>query len=291
MAGLRKEIWVKQLLKNFYPETAFLEYVTKMDSLVENHKINLAEVGVDPNVLIDNTTYPIETAERSDTAIEITLKLFETENTLIRQPEEVERAYDKLESVIYGHKQALQIATAKTAAHAYAPDSHTNNTPVIVTTGEDNGEGFKRLTSKDIFLLKRKYDDADIPLEDRYLVLDPSHVEDLLLESMSTFKDVFDIVDGKPKKFAGFAMLQFSKNPKYNHVTKVKIPFGATGENETRSSFSFYSKEVMRANGQVKMYAKEDDPKERATIVGFEKRFVALPFRKKGIGAIISAKV
>ena len=33
------------------------------------------------------------------------------------------------------------------------------------------------------------------------------------------------------------------------------------------------------------------NPKERATIVGFEKRFVAVPIRNKGLGAIVSALV
>ena len=37
------------------------------------------------------------------------------------------------------------------------------------------------------------------------------------------------------------------------------------------------------------MYATYDDPKERATIVGFDKRSIVLPIRGKGIGAIVSA--
>jgi hypothetical protein len=39
------------------------------------------------------------------------------------------------------------------------------------------------------------------------------------------------------------------------------------------------------------MYQVKDDPKERATIVGFEKRFIAVPIRNKGIGAIASTLV
>ena len=39
------------------------------------------------------------------------------------------------------------------------------------------------------------------------------------------------------------------------------------------------------------MYSKEDDPGERGTIVGFDKRFIAVPIRNKGLGAIVSTKV
>jgi hypothetical protein len=35
----------------------------------------------------------------------------------------------------------------------------------------------------------------------------------------------------------------------------------------------------------------KDDPKERASIVGFEKRFIAVPVRNKRPGAIVSALV
>ena len=44
----------------------------------------------------------------------------------------------------------------------------------------------------------------------------------------------------------------------------------------------------MKADGDIYMYSRVDDPEERATIVGFDKRFIAVPIRGKWIGAIIS---
>ncbi|WP_236651541.1 hypothetical protein [Parabacteroides distasonis] len=44
----------------------------------------------------------------------------------------------------------------------------------------------------------------------------------------------------------------------------------------------------MKADGDVFLYSKENDPEERGTIVGFDKRFIALPIRDKALGAIIS---
>jgi hypothetical protein len=44
----------------------------------------------------------------------------------------------------------------------------------------------------------------------------------------------------------------------------------------------------MKSDGEVYMFLNMDDPKERGSIVGFEKRFVALPIRSKGVGAIVS---
>lgn len=47
----------------------------------------------------------------------------------------------------------------------------------------------------------------------------------------------------------------------------------------------------MMADGSLYMYITRDDPKERGTIVGFDKRFIAMPLRNKGIASIISAPV
>lgn len=292
MSNLNKEIWLDQLMNNFYPEASFLNFVKDFSPLVEHDKIHLAEVGVDPKVLINNTTYPISVSQRTDKALEVELDLFETENTLIREPNAVELAYDKLESVLYGHKQSLRTTTAKKAAHAFAPQEDTEFTPIITTSGDDNGEGYKRLALKDILSLKRRYDDLDIPQDQRFLVLNPRHTEDLILQDLKSFKDITDFVNGKPKRLAGFNILEFTKNPKYDKNTMTKLPFEVEDNtNSTYCSFSFFSEEVMKADGNVKMYATLHDPKERATIVGFDKRFIALPIRNKGIGAIVTASV
>jgi len=292
MSTLNKQIWISQIMEKFYPEASFLNYAKDMTENVDFDKINLADCGFDPDVLVNNTTYPIAVVERSDTPLSIELDLFETENTLVRSPEAVELAYNKLESVIYGHRMALRSKTGQKAAHAFAPSSDTVNTPVLITTGGNNGEGFKRLIPEDILRLKKKYDLLDVPYDNRYLVLDPNHVEDLILFDLKAFKDITDFKDGQPNRFAGFNILQYTKTPKYNVNTKEKLPWGEVADADTTfASFSFSSEEVMKADGTVNMFERINDPELRATIVGFDKRFIALPIRNKAIGAIIAGKI
>lgn len=291
MAGLAKEVWINQLTKKFYPDSSFLNYTKDFSSLVENDAINMADAGVDPDVLINNTTYPIQVVNRVDTPIRIELDLFETKNTLVRRPEAIEYSYDQLESVLMGHRNKLRARTAEKAAHAFAPLKDSEFTPVISTTGETSGTR-KRMSVEDILLLKERFDSVDIPLEERYLVLNPKHLSDLILFDVRAFKDLTDIVDGKPKRFAGFNVLQTSATPFYNVTSLEKIAFTKTpGDTDVFCSFAFQKEEVMKADGTVHMYAKYDDPEERGTIVGFDKRFIAVPIRNKGIGAIVSKKV
>lgn len=80
--------------------------------------------------------------------------------------------------------------------------------------------------------------------------------------------------------------------PIYNSDIMEKKEYGAeTEETDTFCSFAFQAGEVMKTDGEVYMYVTEDDPKERGTIVGFDKRFIALPIRNRGIGAIVSGIV
>ena len=271
--ALNKEVWVSQILEGFYPDDSFLKRVVDYSQFVENNKLHVASAGIDPKVLINNTTYPINVVGRDDDDNVITLDKFETENTLVRRPEALEYSYDKLESVIRQHRATLGKSIAMKAAHAFAPDKDTTDTPLVVTTGE-TANGRKRLRLVDILTLKERFDDAEIPLEDRYIVLHPKHITDLLLEDTKLFKEITNIREGEPFKFAGFGFYSFSQMPVYRLA---------------EDSIAFYAKEVMKADGNIYMYSTEDDPKERATIVGFDKRFVALSMRGKGIGAIISA--
>lgn len=289
--ALNKEVWVSQVLEGFYPDDSFLKKVVDYSQFVENNKLHVASAGIDPKVLINNTTYPINVVGRDDDDNVITLDKFETENTLVRRPEALEYSYDKLESVIRQHRATLGKSVAMKAAHAFAPDKDTTDTPLVITTGE-TANGRKRLRLVDILTLKERFDDAEIPLEDRYIVLHPKHVTDLLLEDTKLFKEITNIREGEPFKFAGFGFYSFSQMPVYRLVESsyTKVPFSAVKEEtDTFASIAFYAKEVMKADGDIYMYSTVDDPKERATIVGFDKRFVALSMRGKGIGAIISA--
>lgn len=286
--ALNKEIWISQFLENFYPESNFLRGVTDMSGAVDANKLHIPSVGIDPKILVDNNTYPISIVSREDKDNVITLQRFETENTVVRHVEEVEYSYDKVESVIRQHKSTLLAAVTCRAAHAYAPNTNTTNTPIIPTTGEVKNN---RLTMSldDILQLKEMFDEMNAPVDGRALVLNPKHVSDLLRQDINLFKDITDLKDGKPTRFAGFDIYTFSETPTYTKSgsTYTKVAFGEAKTNYF-SSIAFQKGEVMKADGDFFMFDKPNDPEQRGTIIGFEKRFVALPIRNMALGAIVS---
>jgi len=287
--ALNKQVWINQIKEGFYPERSFLNKVEDFTDLVDNDMLHFPSAGIDPKVLVNNSTYPIKIVGREDEDNAIVLDKFETENTLVRRPDAIEYSYDKLDSVIRQHRSTLQTTTARKAAHAFAPSKDTNETPLVLTTGAA-ARGRKRITFEDLLALKERFDDALIPLEDRYIILHPRHVTDLLLEDVKLFKELTDIKDGEPTKFAGFGCYQFPFMPTYKASGEnwEKVAYNDE-QTQQFASVAFYAHEVMKADGEIYMYARYDDPEERGTVVGFDKRFIALPIRGKGVGAIISA--
>ena len=123
MAGLRKEVWLNVILEQYDEEVTFLDNTTDLSAFVENDKINLAEAGIDPDVLINNTTYPVAVNERTDTPYALDLDYYDTENTLLRNAEAIELAYNKMQSITRRHAQALKNKQAERSTFNFAPTS------------------------------------------------------------------------------------------------------------------------------------------------------------------------
>lgn len=289
MAKLTKEIWLADLMEKFYPSTNFLSAVRDMSQFVDNDKINIAEAGVDPDVLINNTTYPVPFAERSDIPYEIILDVYDTEGTVIRNAELVELSYDKRQSVIAGHKNALLQKFAQKAIHAYAPDSDSKNTPVLPTSGNATNGQRRPITFEDIINLKSRFDAIDAP-PDRVLCLNPIHENELIKADITLMKAIYS---GNVTSLFGFRIFVFSKTPLFNKITGTKKAWGSAEnpETDTISSVAFVASEVMRAQGSFEMFERLRDPEQKGDIINFQMRAVALPIRNKAIGAIYSSYV
>lgn len=283
MSGLQKEIWTDILLEKFYPNGSFLSTVRDMSALVENNKINLAEAGANPDVLVDNTSYPIATSTRTDTALELPLKTLDTTSTIVRNLEAMEVSYDKVASVLSGHKAELLKVATRLAAWNYAPSANATNTPVLAATGAVSN-GNRKLTISDVLKMMVAFNNLDVPSDGRILVLNPQHEADLLEEDLLLYKTA--MMSGK---LFGFQLFSTSATPRFNAETGAKVAYAAvSGATDTISSVAFHKDEVMKAMGTIEMFSTLKDPANKGDIFNFQMRFCALPLRSKYIGAIYS---
>jgi hypothetical protein len=280
-AGLLKEIWIGKLMENFYPDGSWLMESEDMTAFVENNTINLADAGMDPVVLVNNTTYPVPFSERTDVPLALPLDYYDTESTVVRNATAIQLAYDKLGSVVRQHRNALFKKNIQKAAHAYGPSANAAFTPVIEI-------GASIIDT--IIEAEKAFDDLEVPADGRILVLSPLHKAMLKKEDKDLFKDIFG--QKGTGELYGFKVYTTSVTPVYDGTTKAKKAFGAAAAGGDLKSSLFYSKyEVMRADGTYDMFSHLKDPDTRGDKIGFQKRFLALPIRNKYIGAIIGNAV
>ena len=293
MEGIYTEVWTGELVKrlNAGLKATFLNGIPDYSAKVNNEVIHMVDVGGDPDVLVNNTTYPIPVQDLEDGDIALGLDKFQTKATRVTDDQLYAISYDKFASDVQRHGDAITTVKYKKAAHALAPYSHTDKTPVIQTSGEtDSASGRKKITLKDIIALKRAFDNMEVPEDGRVLVLCPDHVNDLL-ELDQSFRDkYYNYTTGKLMNMYGFEVYTFVNAPYFNK-NGVKLAYNAVPTaTDHKGSFAFYRPRMFRAQGSTKMYYSEaaTNPQTQENLVNFRNYDIVLPKKMEAIGAIYS---
>ena len=295
-AGVYTEVWTGELIKAFRTAVESIGWYNRIksyDAYVKNDVIHLVDVGVDPTVLVNNTTYPLEVEDLEDGDKAVTLDKFQSKPTRITDDELHAISYDKMKSVIDRHKEAFFEVKFARAIHSLAPAGNDAKTPVILTTGETT-DGRKAMTRKDIIALKKKFDKASIVKDGRILVLCGDHVADLLENDQKFADQYYNYQTGKISNLYGFEVYEYEKCPYYNATTLAKVAYGAVpAATDMQASVAFSLHRAMRADGTTKTYLSEaaTDPKNQANLFSMRTYTLCLPTKAEGLGAIVSAKV
>ena len=103
-AGLYSEIWTGETIKAFRNSLESLGWLSKIRSfdsqVANNNTINFVDLGGDPTVLVNNTSYPIGVETLADANKAITLDKYQTKATKVTDDEARGLSYDKIGSVI-----------------------------------------------------------------------------------------------------------------------------------------------------------------------------------------------
>ncbi len=291
-AGVLREIWTGEMVKALRGglSGSWLDGIPDATSAVDNDVIHLVDVGVDPDVVINNTTYPIGLQALDDKDLAISLDKFQTKVTPITDDELHAISYDKMSRVIESHRNSIDDAKYKKAAHAFCAAKDTATTPVITTTGErDSATGRLALTRADLIRAKKALDTLKVPSGNRRLVLCSDHVNDILGWSEEFSRQYnLDNVNGKVGRIYGFDIYESAYNPYYTTAGNKKALDAAVATGEFQASFGFYTKRVFKATGSTKMYYSpaETDPEYQRNKINFRHYFIALP-KKSDAGVTI----
>jgi hypothetical protein len=291
-AGAFQDVWVSWLLENFYSNFPFLDKMRDLSSFVKNDIINVREIGADPNVLINNNSYPIAISERTDGNYAISLNKYETENTAVNLKESQRLDYDKVMSVIGQHEKALMQKTQEQWTHALGISGNTSNTPVLRCSGADRGNGTRKMTAADLIRFQQACDLLKIPVSGRMLLLSSNHSADLVSEDLTRFKTLSDLKSGEVVDMFGFQIARSIHTPKYHKTAQTKLAFGAAPTaNDTDASIMWHEGEAGYAKGSMTLHYKPAaiNTEFRRDEMGVSMFGITTLLRNKNCAAIISA--
>lgn len=256
----------------------------------EQNIVHIPVSTFEPEVLINNTTYPIDVVAFTDNTATLTLNKFQTKVTTLSDDQVMGAAYNKIDDATRTHILAITKKKIAMAIHALAPASDSANTPIVETTGTAVN-GRKPLLYADLVSLKRRLDAAGVDVEGRRLVLCGDHWNDLLLDRNNFGNQLIDYNAGKPApQVAGFKIYQYISNPIYT-TGNAKKAFGASaGVNEFQASICFHEGNVGKKTGNTKQYflSAALNPRNQSNELNYRHYYVVMPFQNKYIGAIRS---
>lgn len=300
-AGLYPEVWAREIDKRFNSadrdswrqgipdKSQYLNMLNDGETVV----INLTYFGVSPDVLIDNNTYPIPIQDLTGENIPISCKKFQTKVTPITDDEARGLNYDKIKVAQESHAIKLQEEKTDLAIHSIGPAGNTVNTPVLVTTGADDGTGRKILVKADILKLKNAWDKAKVPVAGRRLVLCPDHINDLLTQDQKFQEQYYNYTTGKIANMFGFEIFEYPTMPMYEPTAKTKLAYGGVVTTHRPASVAFHVQRVAQAKGMTKAYLSlsSTDPQNQRTLLAYRHYDIVLPIRQEAIAAIVSGTV
>lgn len=291
---LKNTLAENEMLKQLRHEHTWVSEIKSRQGWVNQDTIKIPKRGAAPKVLIDNTNYPILKNEREDSHVVVSLHKFDTENTIVTDDELYALPYDKLNDVQQQHRETLEDSTAEFGLWGLAPtaNSEANNLFVLQTTGENDGTGRLKLTTKDLRALQAKMNKKAIDKKGRVLILCDDHVSDLLEEDKKFYTQYHNHTEGSiSKNYYGFIIHEDSTTPEYHDTTLQKLPFESATVGR-KSSVVFHKGSTAKAVGTIKRFAipAELQPELRENTVGFKLYHIIVAYGVEGSAAIISGK-
>ena len=291
------EIWAKRVKQNLNKNAAatFLDGIPELDvdvtelqggSAAETNLIHIPISNFKPEVLINNTTYPIALQAYNDTESIVQLDKYQTKVTTLTDDQVIGAAYDRIDAATKPHVTEINAKKYKKAIHAIAPATDTPDTRVLRTSGLDDGTGRKRMTYGDLVAAKAALKGATDPR----IVLCDAHYTDLLLDRANFGDKLVNYNKGDvAPEIAGLKIYTYSDMPLYDN-TGAKKPFDSvrvTGDKE--ASVFFDGDNIAKKTGLTKQYFAKasDDPENQMNKINYRHYFIAVPVEKKYVGAII----
>jgi hypothetical protein len=260
--------------------------------LSEKNKIVIPKSILKVDVLVNNNTYPIPNQDYVDDAIEMYLDKYQSKKVTITDDQVIGASHDRIVDATKSHTEGIIVKKFRKSIWNCAPASTSVNTPVLLTTGADDGTGRKRLTYQDLIRFKDSIDKSGDDAMGRRLVLCSDHWNDMLLDR-DNFGDKFiNYNKGQFLDIADFEIQKYFANPFFT-AAGAKVAFDAIPGVARQASIYFNKSNIAKKTGMTRQYFKPSaiDTDTQSNSLNYRHYFIFKPILTNYYGALVSAAV
>ena len=301
--AIQKEIWVDYIIQNLFKDNSFMEMSFNADQFVVGGKIvHIPRAGAKPNVEKNRAQLPAVVVQRADSDIVYAIDEFTTDPTLIPNADTVELSYDKIDSVMSEHMEALREALAEHLLRNWASSTNPTATAHIVrTTGGTGGTtaaatapgatGNRKIIVKEDLKKAQTYmNKQSIPKSDRYALF-PSDLLDQLQSDADLIKRDFgkelDMKNGVIDRLFGFQIMERSSVLAYDSSAAVKAVGAASAVTDHDAVLCWQKNSVERAKGTIDFFENIADAQYYGDVYSALVRMGGRIRRPEGVVAIV----
>ncbi len=292
--ALNKEIWIADIVENFFPTNEFVARSIDHSMYVNNMTVHVPNAGVAPEVRKNLDVFPATASRRTDADLTYSIDTYSSVPVHVPNAEAVELSYDKKSSVIDQMKKSLQRHATEGVLYAWAKDGITK----IATTGESVVAHIPTATGNrkafcvaDVLAVKKQFDANDVPSDGRYMLLDAEMYNQLLEELTDGAKMNFlagaNAETGVVGQFMGFSFYMRSKALKTTNAGVKKEWSASAAATDSAAGLAWQADCVSRAMDMGKFFINQDDATYYGDVMSCQVRAGGTAVRSDNKGVVL----
>lgn len=294
--ALQTEVWARDLAKKLFPDNMFMNAAIDDTVWINNNKVHLPQAGAPPNVEVNRTTIPATVTTRTDDELEYSMKEFSSDPVRIRDLEAIEISYNKRDSVLEQHGQAINEKIARWMAYWWAP---TLAASFVRTTGADRVAftagatgNRKKITLDDWLGARRLLDNMDVPDDGNRYALVPAEMYNDMLSIDKVLSAEYNQMGRLPKgvinEIFGIKIFKRSAGVSYSNAGTpvLRTPDDSALTTANAGIIIWHSSFTRRAKGSTEIYYDEKNPTIYGSVFSAAGRAGGSKSYKDGTGVV-----
>lgn len=263
--ALTKEIWLNSIVGNLFADNSFAIRSTDHSGFVNNKTVHVPNAGAAPGVTKGRSTFPATVITRTDNDLNYNIDEFTTDPFRVPNAEKVELSYDKRESIIGASRSAIIDKVHTEIITNWVPTGFdkvmTSGDAVAAHLASATGNR-KSMTAGDVLAAKILMDRANIPSNDRCILLD-CDMYNQLLGSLSekeaqAFLGSADAQRGVVGKLYGFDC--YMRSTVLRTVANGSSLASQDAASDGAAGLAWQKDCVSRAIGEAELFERPNDP-------------------------------